>query len=80
MCRREAPDVEQFARAHADEVTVIGLGNLVYVVDWNDFSRGLRTGAYDARPIAAAALSAAAGASRPALLGNHVAACQRAGL
>ena len=26
MCRREAPDVEQFARAHADEVTVIGLG------------------------------------------------------
>ncbi|MDW3215076.1 MAG: TlpA disulfide reductase family protein [Ilumatobacteraceae bacterium] len=26
MCRAEAPDVEQFARAHADEVRVIGLG------------------------------------------------------
>jgi len=26
VCRREAPDVEQFAREHADEVRVIGLG------------------------------------------------------
>jgi peroxiredoxin len=26
VCRAEAPAVEQFARAHADEVTVIGLG------------------------------------------------------
>ena len=26
MCRREAPDVEQFARDHADQVDVIGLG------------------------------------------------------
>lgn len=26
MCNREAPDVEQFARQHADAVTVVGLG------------------------------------------------------
>ena len=26
MCRREAPDVEQFARAHEDEIRVVGLG------------------------------------------------------
>lgn len=26
MCRREAPDVEQFARAHEDEIKVVGLG------------------------------------------------------
>lgn len=26
MCRREAPGVEQFARRHADELLVVGLG------------------------------------------------------
>ena len=26
MCRLEAPGVEQFARAHSNEVTVVGLG------------------------------------------------------
>lgn len=26
MCRLEAPGVEQFARSHSDEVTVVGLG------------------------------------------------------
>ena len=26
MCRREAPDVEQFAREHGDVVNLIGLG------------------------------------------------------
>ena len=26
MCRREAPDVEQFARDHIDDVEVIGFG------------------------------------------------------
>lgn len=26
MCRREAPEVEQFAREHANEVQVVGLG------------------------------------------------------
>ena len=26
MCRREAPEVEQFARQYADQVRVIGLG------------------------------------------------------
>jgi hypothetical protein len=26
VCRREAPDVEQFARDHGDQVQVIGLG------------------------------------------------------
>jgi thiol-disulfide isomerase/thioredoxin len=26
VCRREAPEVEQFAREHADQVRVIGLG------------------------------------------------------
>jgi hypothetical protein len=36
-CRREAPDVEQFAREHADQVRVIGLGtkdDADYAVDF----------------------------------------------
>ena len=37
MCRREAPDVEQFARAHADEITVIGLGTQDSLGEAEDF-------------------------------------------
>jgi hypothetical protein len=37
VCRREAPEVEQFAREHADVVRVIGLGtqdDAAYAVDF----------------------------------------------
>jgi hypothetical protein len=37
VCRREAPGVEQFARAHESEVEVIGLGTLDSLGEAEDF-------------------------------------------
>ena len=37
MCHREAPEVEQFARDHADEVTVVGLGTQDSLGEAEDF-------------------------------------------
>ncbi|MEM9515848.1 MAG: TlpA disulfide reductase family protein [Actinomycetota bacterium] len=46
MCRREAPEVEQFAQRHADEVTVIGLGTQDSLGEAEDFVRDFGTNSF----------------------------------
>lgn len=45
---RRGPAVERFAEELGAQVEDLGLAVDIVVVDWNDFSRGLRTGAFDA--------------------------------
>jgi peroxiredoxin len=43
VCRREAPGVEQFARQHADDITVIGLGTQDTLAEADEFAATYET-------------------------------------